>query len=398
MKNRGAQIKGKYPFIVICRNCGSADGMAKKTSDLSNLICSVCGKTGSSFYAKESKAMKKGKPKWKVEDRVMVDFDGEPFPGTIVSLTKTKAEVLFDDEDVYDIKLSKLQHEGEREDFKPEGFHQYDIQWDKNNINFRFQAGEGSYYGWWRKGPMRNSFAIDLHVKYKDKTYAVESLHYLKEDPREDMQSLEADICTAVNKWFYHKCQSNFDTIEELEQKASKPTIIINKLETIDSIILRLKEYRDTAIRSGGLRVMMFTGDFPDKDPSGEMRIQMDLTKQAQGLKGKTPSLYDGALLDSVAEDSSKKGKRPKRKTEVKSDPSNVKELLKKLGASQDKVEKRKIRGLLRKLGHRGGSRTEVKAVEEKVVKKVAKIEAQGKKVRRVAKKKRGGKKKGARK
>ncbi len=354
----------KYLYKIICRNCGFADGMDKEGLDLSQLVCSNCHKIGTTIYIKKrSKAMVKSKRKWKQDDRVAVNFDGEPYVGSIAELTKTKAKVLFDDGDVYDIKLKDLKLETEVEEepssaSKGKGFHQYNIKWDKNTINFNFKAEGGEFHGWWRKVQVekgKSAYGIDIFVEYKGQHYSVETISYIDEDPREDMQALNADICAAINKWLHYKCRGTFDTIEDLQQRAAKPTITIHRLQALDDIILKLKEYRDTSIRSGGFRVMVFTGDGPN-DPS--MRIQMDLTTQALGLKGKVPKLSEGVVLDKVAEDNSKKAKGRGKITEIVPDSKNVQDLLKKLRTSKDKTEQRKIRGALRRMGHKGGSRS----------------------------------------
>lgn len=306
------------------------------------------------------------KKKWKQDDRVVVDVEGELYAGAIVKLTKSKAKVLLDDGDVHTVELVDLKTENQK-GFIPEGFHQYDIKWDKDTINFSFNTEGGKFFGWWRKIQVKDgktAYGVDLHVEYESKKYSIDTLGYRDTDPRDDLQSLNADICAAANKWFYHKCKGNFDTIEELEQRAAKPTIIIERLETLDRIILKLKEYRDTALRSGGLRVMTFTGDDPDKDPS--MRIQMDLTTQALALEGRVPSLFDGTILDRVADDNSKRTKGRGKPIEVEADSKNINELLKKLHTSGNKSEQRKLRALLRKLGHKGGARSSSKKGDKK--------------------------------
>jgi len=356
------QIK-QYPHKTACRNCGFVDVMNRDNLDLSQMICTKCHKSGTTVYIKvRSKAMPK--KKWKQDDRVVVDFEGEPFTGSIAELTKTKARVLFDDGDVEDIKLRDLKSEA-MEKFTPlgptdKGFHQYDIEWDKETINFKFKAEEGKFYGWWRKVRVgaegKIAYGIDILVEYKSHRYNVKTLLYFNNDPRGDLQSLDADICAAANKWFYSKCQGTFDTIEDLQQRAAKPTIMIRQLETLDRIILRLKEYRDTSIKCGGLRIMTFTGDTPEKDPS--MRIEIDLTTQALGYKGRAPSLFAGAVLDRVAKDSSKKSQGRSEPIKAVPDSKNVQTLVQKLQSSKDKVERRKIRATLRRMGHKGGARS----------------------------------------
>ncbi len=335
---------------IICTHCGHQDGMARADTNISNLTCPDCRKKGTHRYVqKRSKAM------WKLRDRVMVDFEGELYPGTITKLMKTKAKVSFDDGEVYDLSLKELQVE-EKPDSKPvaqdRGFNQYDLIWDKAKVNFKFKADGAVFYGWWRRVPSSEEkrYGVDLMVVYQDHTYNVETLCYFEEDPRNNLRSLNADICAAANKWFYQKCKGTFQTIEDLRQQAAKPTIKITRLATLDALILKMKEYRDTAIRCGGRRVMTFSGDHSETEPS--MRIELDLTTQALGFDGKVPSLLEGAALDEVTS----RGKN--RKTIEKSpDSINVDALLKKLANSKDKAEQRKLRSILRKMGHKGGAR-----------------------------------------
>jgi len=370
----------KYKYKVVCRNCGNIEGMNREGLDLSRLRCFSCKSVGSYNYVKLKERSNAMKRKWKLDDRVVVDFDGEPYSGSISKLTKSKATILFDDGDVFSVKLKDLKPEPEPEsESEPElesesepkatgksrrgkkgGYIQYTVEWDKPKINFKFKAESGvMFYGWWRKVPseVEQAFGVDLMVEYKGSRYNVDTLHYYEHDPRNNINSLNADLCAAANKWLYQKCQGTFDTIESLQQRAAKPTIRINRLETLDKIILKLKEYRDVALRSGGTRTMMFTGDFPETDPS--MRIQMDLTKQALGLKGKAvPSLINGVMLDEVATDNSKKKKGRGKSLELTPDPKLVESLISQLKLSKDKAEKRKLRSALRKMGHRGGTRS----------------------------------------
>ena len=353
----------KYPYKIVCTNCGTSDSMSRDDLDLSRMKCPTCDSAGACNYVKlkeRSKAM--AKIKWKQDDRVVVNFGDEPRCGSILKLTKTKAKVLFDDEEVYDVKLKDLRPETDDEDKLPTrsqmGFQTYDIQWDKSKTNFKFKAEGALFYGWWRKVTAKDAkicFGVDLMVEHQGHKYNVHTLQYYDKDPRDDLRSLNADICAAANKWFYQKCQGTFDTIEDLQQRAAKPTIKVKRLQTLDNIILKLKEYRDTALRSGGMRVMMFTGDEPDTDPS--MRIEMDLTTQAMGLKERVPSLTEGVMLDEVAADNSKKKKGRGKKLELSPDNKNVQELLERLKSTTDKVEQRKLRRVLRKMGHKGGIR-----------------------------------------
>ena len=48
-------------------------------------------------------AKKRKRKDWKIDNRVTVIFDEEPYAGTIVKLFGKKAKVAFDDDDILDI-------------------------------------------------------------------------------------------------------------------------------------------------------------------------------------------------------------------------------------------------------------------------------------------------------
>ena len=310
---------------------------------------------------------RKRKKEWEEDDRVMVDFDGESYFGSIAEITKSKAKVLFDDGEVIDIKLNELQHLPqtiEEKDFIPEGFSQYNIKWDNRLTNFQFQAEGGKFYGWWRKTQIKGGgtgYGIDVHVEYKDKRCFIETLGYLNKDPRKNMESLNADICAATNKWFYYQCEGSLETLVQLQQKVDKPIVTVTKLNTLDKMIVDLKDCRDISLRSGGARIVILTGDDPDNDPSGGVRIKINLTTQAAALEGKIPPLlFESAALDGVTVSRSKRGAGKTKRTQAiaTTNQKTIDELLKKLASSTDKRQQRKIRGTLRRMGHRGGVRT----------------------------------------
>lgn len=310
---------------------------------------------------------RKRKKDWKEDDRVAVNFEGELYFGSIAEITKSEAKVLFDDGEVIDIKLGELQplpqtiKEG---DFIPEGFSQYNIKWDGRLTNFQFKAEGGKFYGWWRKTGIKGGgigYAIDLHVEYKDKGCFIETLGYLNKDPRKDIESLNADICAAANKWFYYQCEGSLETLSQLQQRVDKPVLTVTKLNTLDKMIVDLKACRDISLRSGGARVVILEGDDPDNDPSGGMRIKINLTTQAAAFEGKIPPLlFESAALDGVTVSKAKRGVGKTKRTEAiaTTNQKTIDELLKKLASSKDKREQRKIRGTLRRMGHRGGVRT----------------------------------------
>ena len=313
--------------------------------------------------------MAKRKKDWKIDDRVTVEFDNEPFKGSIIEfIGKAKARILFDDGDVHIIHFKKLEQvkkisrerKGKKESRTTSpnvGFNQHNIKWDKDNINFTFKAENGKFYGWWRKTAMADdtAYAIDLHVEYNGHRYNVDTLSYLGTNPLDDIYSLNADICAAANKWFYYKCEETFDTIEQLKLKADKPTITLRRLESIDNILIRLREFRDTAIRSGGFRCIIMNGDDEKNDPSGGLRIQIDLTSQALGLNGRVPRLLEGGALDDIGD--GKKSKKGHSAPRAAASKESVDILMKQLKKSTDKTEKRKIRAKLRKMGIHGGTR-----------------------------------------
>ena len=244
----------------------------------------------------------------------------------------------------------------EPDDFEAEGFTQYDVQWDDDLINFKLKNEVGIFYGWLRRISGK-SHAVDLYTQFKGKSYNCETIFYV-DDPRDDLDSLNADICAAVNKWFYYKCRGDYDTLHTLELKANKPVITITSMETIDKILLGLRNYRDTALGSGGLYTYMFTGD-KENDPS--MRIVLNLAQQAKALQGRVPSLYTGSLLDVSSDIQALPRKKDRQKRMAENGnvfKGNIEELVTKLKETKDKSQQRKLRAILRKMGHSGGCRS----------------------------------------
>jgi len=271
-----------------------------------------------------------------------------------------KAIVQLEDGKKIRIKLGCLELNNEFEEldeFESEGFTQYDVQWDAKTINFKLKNDIGIFYGWWRK-VSGEAYAIDLYCQFKGKTYNCDVLWYV-EDPRKNIDSLNADICAATNKWFYYKCRGNYETIESLELKATKPIIHIESIKVIDQILLDLKDHRDSAIGSGGLYTYAFTGEEKD-DPS--MRIELNLSSQARGLKGRVPSLYTGAILDRTADlEKTSKKEMKNRQPEGNLHSGSIDSLLQKLKETKDKNQQRKLRAILRRMGHSGGARASKK-------------------------------------
>ena len=74
----------RYAYNVKCKNCGNKEGMNRNDLDLSQLRCSNCKKTGTSFYIKErckkmsKKKVKVKRAKTKVHKKVEVKKDPGP--------------------------------------------------------------------------------------------------------------------------------------------------------------------------------------------------------------------------------------------------------------------------------------------------------------------------------
>jgi len=318
--------------------------------------------------------MKSKNRAWKIDDQVVVLIDEETYRGTIVELTKRKAQVLFEDGDDLEIATHRLMpyeldDSFDNEDVKSQdtesniGFNQFNVHWDKHTINFKFKAGGGSFYGWWRKCSSHGDlvYAIDIHVQHKEDTFNVDSIYYYTGDPREDLYSLDSDICAACNKWFFHKCNGNFETIDSLLLKANQPTIIFKTIESLDMVIHEMKVFRDNAIRTGGCYTLILDPPDTEGNPKNGVRIQTHLFTQALGLKGRVPALYSGAILDTNTSVTGRKKNAHKKNREATSSVTvtsgSINQLMDQLKKSTNKTEKRKLRAALRKMGHRGGAR-----------------------------------------
>jgi hypothetical protein len=167
--------------------------------------------------------MSKQKHQFKIDDRVIAHFEGSPYHGSIVEFRKKVwAKVMFDDGDLIEVKVVNLEPADNTPSYGDDeesdvidksqqtnvGFNQYNIHWDDQKINFKFKAEGGAFYGWWRKtdigcrGTRQTGYALDIHVLLEGTTYNIDSIYYHDGDPRNDMHSLDGDICAACNKWF----------------------------------------------------------------------------------------------------------------------------------------------------------------------------------------------------
>lgn len=285
--------------------------------------------------------------------RVTVELDAEngleEFSGTIVATLRSgKHKVKFDDGDVMALNPSDITIIGESEDDEQIDFTAASVNWDKENINFKVQANGTKFYGWYRKTRIRGTqeicHAIDIYTG-TEQHLGVNMIPY-DQDPRRDIKSLNADICAAINKWFYsNPMGGKITTITELQQRANQPVIHINRLSSLDLMITRLKEYRDVSMRSGGFRAIQLTSD-REGDPT--VSIHIDLTCQAIAMKGRVPSLHDGHYADRSV--SKSRGENQPEPISHSADDESIMTLYKQLKKCTSKQQAGKLRATLRKM------------------------------------------------
>lgn len=322
-----------------------------------------------------------------VGDRVVGDFEGGRMCGTVEKLLGKKLKILFDDGDRLILNradVSPVLEEDEDdtdedasvaseyyntkttpsplEEFPQgggKGFSLYPVVWDENTLNFGVDMEDGSrFFGCWRltvygdtPKTRKEGYAVDIWARYKGHDYSVESIPYLGSDPRLDMKSLTADICAAISQFMF-RVENDADNLELLRKKAARPRVHISRIESIDRAIMKLTEIRDVAIRSGGQRICTIQGD-RETDPI--LGVVIDVTQQALLLEGKVPPIESGqgAIYDAPA------GKGGDGRAAIfKADPKSIAALVERLRTSTDKAQARKIRQVLRRMGHRGGARS----------------------------------------
>lgn len=313
-------------------------------------------------------------------DKVVVEFDTGPQTGVIVSRVGKKYNVEFGDNETALLKLSQMRPvlDDEDEDADDEygdgspppdraarsareefpsgggrGFNLYPIVWKDTNFGIDMEDGS-RFYGCWRRttygygAGQQEGFAIDMWAKYKGHEYSVVSIPYLLVDPRSDMKSLNSDVCAAISKFMF-EIENNSDTLETLRRKATRPRIHINRMESLDAIIYKLTELRNIALRSGGQRIIAIEGD---REGGVVMGISVDLTRQAALLDGRDPPAIETG--QSAIYDDPHSG----RAANFKADPRSIAILVEKLRTTKNKSEARKLRQVLRRMGHRGGARS----------------------------------------
>lgn len=242
------------------------------------------------------------------------------------------------------------------------GFEQFKIKWTNEGTHLTFDTDDAlHFYGWYRQTRVSKTglpiHSVDLYVKREASEdgrvldVCVDSLVY-DTDPRENIRSLNADICAATNRWFHQNFAGKAESIDALFKQAKYPTIHVERIQTIDFFIQKLKEFRNVAISSGGTRLLELKGD-RDTPP---LLISINVTDQAMALKGKIPTLEQGALIDRAL--TRKRGEELRGEKIVNvGNPENVQVILDHLKETKDKAQQRKLRAILRSMGHRGGVR-----------------------------------------
>ena len=232
------------------------------------------------------------------------------------------------------------------------GFNQYFVTWTGANFKFRTEDPACEFYGQWRRTVFRPSntigFGIDMWAHFSGRDFCVETVLYT-EDPRLDMRSLEGDLCAMANRFLYGRLSGTLDTLDDLIKRASKPTVKITRLQTIDAMILGLKELRETAISCGGQRYFVVPTDVQAGPDVPEVILDINLTTEAILYKDQRPPTIDYSKSYVNFET----GER----TTIKADKGLIRDLVTRLNNCKDPAEARRIRGQLRKMGHRGGTR-----------------------------------------
>jgi hypothetical protein len=238
----------------------------------------------------------------------------------------------------------------------------YVIKWDQRNVSFTLPVQKLNFYGSWRKTPFVQkgqiqedgiAYSIDIWCEHDGSICSVEQLHYIDQDPRSSMKSLNADICACVNKWLYFTQKGQIPTIPELQKSAAKPTLHFHRSGALDKMIIQLREFRNTCLAHGGYRAFILESDSPD-DP--KVTFQANFTKECHALDGKVPPLLGADSILNQA--GNRKGRKSREKALPPTDSAQpLLDALQKAKDSGDKGQQRKIRGMLRKAGYRGGLR-----------------------------------------
>ena len=201
-----------------------------------------------------------------------------------------------------------------------------------------------------------------------------------QDDPRLDMHELNSAICMAIRKWMVLETKGRgMQRVIELERAASRPVVRAPSLQWFDTLLLKMREVRDTALKCGGLRRVVIDTGQPD-DPV--IAIEVDFTTQAmiltmpgkgknKGKGGKVPGLTTGGLLDTTGKGGERRGKRlPQASTLSDKDKEDLLAQLDELnkrareGDKEAKAQARNIRAQLRRAGVKGGARSNTKGAK----------------------------------
>jgi hypothetical protein len=222
--------------------------------------------------------------------------------------------------------------------------------------NFELVVEKLRFYGSWRMSQGDDGelfYVVDLFVALPKHDLFVRSIRY-EEDPSEDLRSLNADLCIAVNAWLYDRTgKRRTETIADLELRAKRPQMVMTTLKQLDSMILELRTARDEALRRGQRRTAQLRGSRPG-DP--QLAVVIDLS----GRKSGKPLPLDPAaeevrrIITEAIEERATVVDAEKQRT--------IDDLAGKLKRTKSKSEARRLRAHLRRLGHRGALHTTCEA------------------------------------
>lgn len=286
-------------------------------------------------------------------------------------------------------KAKKSKKVSKRSRKKGRGFKHYEVQWDKSGgSGFVVKTKDRRFFGEVQKRPDR--YIVDILTTVKDEPVKVETIEYTDTDKLNE-SSLASDINAAIEKYLHDapyesdRCHICGDPghrsinagnlcVQYLKKKLERPVMKIRRIDTLDSLIQRLKDFRETCVRAGGNRGFVLAGDNED---TPRVWLEVDFTAQAKMLEGKSipagqTSRIDQQATAMIKENKGSKtklgGQKPKDSKETESaaetspapltSQGSIETLLEMLENTTDKVERRKLRAKLRKLGHRGGLRS----------------------------------------
>ena len=318
-------------------------------------------------------------------DRVMVDYEGTMYPGTVTRVFKTKARIKFDDgssdnipfdevlcADGVEVELSDADDPDTNHDPDAKAFNQYEVVWDDRELSFTMKVHGIEFHGGLRRymaeGQMR--YTLDIWAERDNRTYSVDTIPYWDEDPRADgIRELNADLCACVNKWFYQRCAGEATTLDDLHKRATRPILPLDDVRHLDGIIDALVEFRNDALASGGRRHLALPR-YNDDDP--EVIVRVDFTAQGivQTDGGKNPHIKRVNLLSATtptgapakripADRKPARTQRTKAITQSQYAGLTDDALFDALDAAREAKDKsagRKIRAELRSRGIRGGA------------------------------------------